>query len=66
MLIENKYPDFIWDEESGHLVVEKTGSYFIESSEYCDIGPRKFSTLNEVHQYLIENKIAGSVGRKIK
>ena len=66
MIGKTKYPDFIWDTDTGYLTIEKSGRHFIESSEYCDTGPKTFSTIEEIHQYLNENKITGSVGRKLK
>ena len=66
MVVKNKYPDFIWDVHSGHLIVEKSGSKFVDSSEYNEDKYKKFSTMDEIYSYLNENKITGSVGRKLK
>ena len=66
MIGKNKYPDFIWDVDSGHLTIERTGDKFVDSSEYIEDKYKKFSNIDEIRSYLNENKITGSVGRKLK
>jgi len=56
-----KYPDYIWDVETRHLICEKTGKLFLD----CECNIAQFNDIEQVHKYLKENNIKGVVGRKV-
>tara|TARA_R100000152_G_C6750701_1_gene174350 strand:- start:1006 stop:1224 length:219 start_codon:yes stop_codon:yes gene_type:complete len=59
-----EFPKYIWDNNTGHLLIYESKQPFIHSSEYMD-GPIVFRTIEKAKEFLKENNLPGNIGIKV-
>jgi hypothetical protein len=59
------YPDYIFEPESKQVRCSSDNKYFVEPSDCSDIKYQQFNCLEEVRNFLNEQKIDGTLGIKI-